>query len=125
MSFLLKLNLYFAFLYIIFMYREMFFIHSMTIKEKEYQIKQTIRALFLWEQITGKSFEIKTTLDNYLYFYCLLLANNPDFMGWDEFINTLDEDPTILIQLSKALTQQQELEKILYPEDSDSDKKKE
>lgn len=97
---------------------------TIKIKNKEYQIKQTIRALFLWEQITGKQFETKTTLDNYLYFYCLLLANNPDFMGWDDFINTLDEDPTILIQLSKVLTQQQDLEKILYPEDSNSDKKK-
>lgn len=98
--------------------------NTIRIKEKEYKIKQTIRALFLWEQITGKSFETKSTLDNYLYFYCLLLANNPDFMDWDSFINELDEDPTILIQLSKVLTQQQELDKILYPEDSGSDKKK-
>ena len=98
---------------------------TIKIKNNEYQIKQTVRALFLWEQITGKQFETKTTLDNYLYFYCLLLANNPDFMGWDEFINELDEDPTILFQLSKALTHQQELEKILYSDDSESDKKKE
>lgn len=112
------------------MYREMFFYYnsmkSIRIKDKDYKIKQSIRSVFLWEQITGKAFETKTTLDNYLYFYCLLLANNDDFMDWDEFIDTLDDDPTILIQLSKVLTEQNELEKILNPDDdgSASDKKK-
>ena len=48
-------------------------------------------------------------------------------MTWDEFIDTLDDDPTILIQLTKVLTQQNDLEKILNPDDdeSQSDKKKE
>lgn len=94
---------------------------TIKIKDKEYKIKQTIRAIFLWEQISEKQFEIKNTLDNYLYFYCILLANNPDFLGWDEFIDLLDEDPTILIQLSKKLTEQNQLEKLLNP-DSESDK---
>lgn len=94
---------------------------TIKIKDKDFKIKQTIRAIFLWEQISEKQFEIKNTLDNYLYFYCILLANNPDFMGWDEFIDLLDEDPTILIQLSKKLTEQNQLEKLLNP-DSESDK---
>ncbi len=101
----------------------------MTIKinNNECKIKQTVRSIFLWEQITGKSFEIQTTLDNYLYFYCILLANNDDFMSWDDFINVLDDDPTVLMQISKALTQQANLDKILNPnsDGTDSDKKKE
>lgn len=101
----------------------------MTIKinNNECKIKQTVRSIFLWEQITGKSFEIQNTLDNYLYFYCILLANNEDFMSWDDFINVLDDDPTVLMQISKALTQQSQLDKILNPDsdDTDSDKKKE
>lgn len=100
---------------------------TIKIKEKEYKVKQTIRAIFLWEQITERQFEIKSTLDNYLYFYCLLLANNPDFMSWDEFINLLDDEPEILIQLSKVLTEQTKLDKLLNPDSGDekSDKKKE
>ena len=94
---------------------------TIRIKDKDFKVKQTIRAIFLWEQISEKQFEIKNTLDNYLYFYCILLANNPDFLGWDEFIDLLDEDPTILIQLSKKLTEQNQLEKLLNP-DSESDK---
>lgn len=99
---------------------------TIKIKGKDYKIKQTIRSIFYFEQITGKQFKIESTLDNYLYFYCILLANNEDFMSWDEFINVLDEDPTILLNLANILSNQQEIEKILNPEDEDSesDKKK-
>lgn len=98
----------------------------MTIKinNQDYQIKQTIKALFLFEEITGKQFEIKTTLDNYLYFYCLLLANNADFMDWDSFIECLDNDPTILIQITQMLNQQQKIEKLLDTNETDADGKK-
>lgn len=100
---------------------------TIKIKNTDYAIKQTIRSIFLFEQITGKQFELNSTLDNYIYFYCILLANNPDFMTWDEFINNLDEDPTILINLNAVLNQQQDIEQILNPDDeTDSqDKKKE
>ncbi len=97
---------------------------TIKIKETDYKLKQTIRALFLWEQITGRQFEIKSTLDNYLYFYCLLLANNPDFMSWDDFINELDNDPTILMQISKILTNQNEIDKLFESDEEGDDGKK-
>ena len=98
----------------------------MTIKINniDYKIKQTIKALFLFEEISGKSFEIKTTLDNYLYFYCLLLANNPDFMDWDEFIEGLDNDPSILLSISQFLSKQQKMESLLNGDDEEDDSKK-
>lgn len=98
----------------------------MTIKinNQDYKIKQTIRAMFLFEQITNKSFEIKTTLDNYLYFYCLLLANNSDFMDWDEFIECLDNDPKILTEIYAFINNQQKMEKLLDTEEVDEEGKK-
>lgn len=89
---------------------------TIKIKGNEFKIKQTLRAIFLWEQISERNFEIKSMLDNYLYFYCVILANNPDFMSWDEFIDAMDEDPSIILNLSKALTQQTEVEKLLNPD---------
>lgn len=106
----------------------MFYFSAMTIKIKDtvYQFKQTIRALFLWEQIAQRPFEIKTLLDNYLYFYCILLANNPDFMLWDEFIDALDDDPEIFQSLVKILNERNAISDLINPEDeSDKDKKKE
>lgn len=98
----------------------------MTIKinKQDYKIKQTIRALFLFEEISNKPFEIKTTLDNYLYFYCLLLANNPDFMDWDAFVDSLDNDPNIIVEITNLLNQQQKIEKLLDTEEVDDDGKK-
>ena len=100
---------------------------TIIINNKEYVIKQTIRAIFLWEEITRRTFEIKNTMDNYIYFYCILLANNPDFMLWDEFIDYLDNNPDVLVDLGKKLAECQELEKLLNPDDEvvDGDKKKE
>lgn len=97
---------------------------TIKIKDKEYNLKQTIRSLFLWEQITERPFELKNTLDNYLYFYCLLLANNKDFMDFDSFINELDSDPTILIQISKVIANQNEIDKLFESDEEDSDGKK-
>ena len=67
-----------------------------TINNTEYKVKYTIRALFIFEQITGKAFEIKTLLDNYIFFYSMILANNPDnILDWNVFIDALDSDPSI------------------------------
>lgn len=77
---------------------------TITINNKEYKLKYTIRALFIFEQITGRAFEIKTTMDNYLFFYSMLLANNPDnLLDWDEFIDAMDNDSTLITQLNKVI----------------------
>ena len=41
---------------------------TITINKVKYKVKYTIRALFIFEQITGKAFEIKTVLDNYVFY---------------------------------------------------------
>ena len=51
---------------------------KITIKGTDYKLKYTIRAMFIYEQITGKPFGISTLLDNYIFFYSMILANNPD-----------------------------------------------
>ena len=70
--------------------------NTITINNTEYKVKYTIRALFIFEQITGKAFEIKTLLDNYIFFYSMILANNPEnILDWNVFIDALDSDPSI------------------------------
>lgn len=79
-----------------------------TINGKELKVKYTIRALFIFEQITGKAFEIKCLMDNYLFFYSMILANNPDTtLEWDEFIDALDNDVELINQLSKVIADSQ------------------
>lgn len=96
-----------------------------TINNKEYTVKYTIRALFIFERITGKSFGINSLLDNYLFFYSMILANNPDNpLSWDEFIDALDNDKTLLKQLSKVVEDYQKQDNIFDVSDDDSKEKK-
>ena len=71
---------------------------EITIKDKQYKIKYTLRALFIYEQITGKAFNLRTITDEYLFFYCILAANNPDIqLTFDDLIDAIDEDMNIMI----------------------------
>lgn len=81
---------------------------KITIANREFNIKYTIRALFIFEQITKKPFKIESLLDNYIFFYSMILANNKDnVLEWDAFIDAIDADPTLFNKMSDIVTAQQ------------------
>lgn len=99
----------------------------LTIKKKKYKVKYTLRALFIFEQITKKPFEIKSLLDNYIFFYSMIIANNPDdIIEWDDFIDALDNDKNLINQLNNFLRDQEKQSNVLSDETTkdDSGKKK-
>lgn len=66
------------------------------IKDTEYKLKYTLRALFIYERITGKSFKFEGLYSEYLLFFSILVANNENFtITFDEFIDICDEDPKV------------------------------
>lgn len=94
------------------------------INGKNYKLKYTIRSLFIWEQITGKSFKIEKMLDNYLFFYSIILANNPDeILEWDDYLNAMDEDPTLLKRMSDIIEEQQKKDNLFTNEEKDKKSK--
>lgn len=98
---------------------------KITIKNKEYKVKYTIRALFIFEQITGKPFNISTLFDNYLFFYCLILANNPDdVLGWEDYIEAIDTDKELYSQLTKVVENYQKQDNLLSGEEEADGQKK-
>ncbi len=98
---------------------------TITINGEELRLKQTLRSLFVWEQITGRSFEIKSTMDNYIYFFAILLANNPDMsLTWDAFIDALDTDPAILTKFNTLLMESQERDRLFDSEEEGAQAKK-
>ena len=97
---------------------------TIKINDKEYKVKYTIRALFYWEQITGKSFAINTLLDNYLFFYCMILANNPDnVLEWEDFLNAIDNDPTLFSQINSTVEDSQKKDELFNNEETTGEKK--
>lgn len=98
---------------------------TITIKGKDYKLKNTIRAIFIFEQISGKAFEITNVTDNTLYFYSLILANNPDTtLEFDELCDALDEDMSIMTQLNTLLAQAQKRNSIFNESDEADGEKK-
>ena len=95
---------------------------TIKINDKEYKVKYTIRALFIYEQITGKPFAINTLMDNYIFFYSLILANNlDDVLEWDTFIDALDADHSIYEQFNQIVEEEEKKKKLLSPEVEDKD----
>lgn len=92
------------------------------IKNKNYTVKNTVRALFIFEKITGKSFAIDSLLDNYIYIYSILLANNPNMtMTWDEFIDALDSEPNILTNFNAMLEKERKVDEVYTKADDKED----
>jgi hypothetical protein len=86
------------------------------IKEQNYKVKYSIRSLFIFEQLTGKTFSLDTLIDQYIFFYSMILANNSECtLTYDQFIDECDEDFTLVIDFQKYInevfTQQAQLNK--------------
>lgn len=98
---------------------------KITINKKKYEVKYSLKALFLFETITNAPFELKTIKDTYIFLYCMILANNEDnVITWDEFIDALDNDKKLQEQLRKVLTQQQEKDKMFADNEEESGEEK-
>lgn len=98
---------------------------QLTINGKNYNVKYSLRALFIFEQITNRPFEIKSLLDNYIFFYSMILASNKDKepLDWDEFIDALDDNPKLLADMNDIVLQQQKTEQMISPNDDTTEKK--
>lgn len=95
-----------------------------TINNKEYKLKFTMRAMIIFEQITKKIFSIETLTDQYIYFYSLIVANNPDTdLTFDGLVDAIDEDPTLLTAFLNELQSYNNKMKQFATEQADSKKK--
>lgn len=96
----------------------------MTINSTEYKLKYTLRALFIYEQLTGKAFKLETITDEYIFFYCMLVANNPDMnLTFNELIEAIDEDMGIMLEFQDFLRKEIEKQQLFITNNTDDKKK--
>lgn len=96
----------------------------MTINNTEYKLKYTLRALFIYEQLTGKAFKLETITDEYIFFYCMLVANNPDMnLTFNELIEAIDEDMGIMLEFQDFLKKEMEKQQQFITNNTDAKKK--
>lgn len=96
---------------------------NIKIGEKEWKLKYSIRALFLYERITGKSFEMAGLEDQVVFFYCILLSQNPDFMTFDEFCDAIDNGELDITELNQFVQEQQQKQDELRKKNTDKKEK--
>ena len=82
----------------------------MEINGKNYNLKYGLRPMFVFEQMTGKAFEINTLLDTYIFCFACIISNkdNPQ-LDFSEFIDYADQHPEIMQEFSEFMTSQTQL----------------
>ncbi len=97
------------------------------INNKNYNVKYTVRALFLYEQLTNKPFTLESlnyVLNRYIFAYCVILASNTDdVIEWDAFVDACDKDASILEKIDKIILEQQKLNELINGGEADGDDK--
>jgi hypothetical protein len=79
------------------------------INGKEYKVKQTMRSIMLFEEMTGKSIgsmDAGKINDVLVMLYCTLKAcNKAEFenIDFDAFVDMVDENPAIIQDMSEAI----------------------
>ncbi|KAA6344044.1 hypothetical protein EZS27_008301 [termite gut metagenome] len=97
---------------------------KLIIKDFEIELKYTLRALFIFESISKKTFAINTITDLYLFFYSVILSNNPNIeLTFDDLINECDVDTSIFSSFKKWFDSEMEKQTLLS-DTTDTDKKK-
>ena len=77
---------------------------TISLNGKDFSLKYTLRAFFVFESISGYPFQFGKMIDEFLLFYSFLLANNESFtMEFDEFIELCENDLTLFEQFKEFI----------------------
>ena len=100
--------------------------NTILINGKEYNIKYGIRAMLIQEQSTQKAFSLENMNEQLVFLYsCLLAADNELTMTYEEFLDAVDDDMSIIIRFGEYLAEQQKKEKNILKDKGSKKKKKE
>ena len=77
---------------------------KITIKGNEIELKYSIRALMMYENVEGKTFQPQSLQDIMTFFYFILISSSKDYsITFDEFIDFVDEDNTLITNFTEWL----------------------
>ena len=78
---------------------------TISLNGKDFSLKYTLRAFFVFESISGYPFQFWKMLDEFLLFYSFLLASNQELfkMEFEEFIELCENDLTLFEQFKEFI----------------------
>ena len=88
----------------------------MEINGKKLVLKYGLRAMFAWEEMVGKPFEINTLFDTYVFCYACLISNqdNPS-LDFEEFIDACDNNPEIINEFNEFMNGEMKRRETISP----------
>ena len=85
-------------------YYKTFTTMTITINEKNIELKYSLRAMLMYENMTDKTFSPSTLTDVITYMYCVVISSSKDYsIKFDDFIDVLDSDPSIITKFTEWL----------------------
>lgn len=79
---------------------------KVTINNETIELKIKLRAIMIYEQITGRQFTPTTMTDMMLYMYSVILSCKPNItLDFMEFMDWLDENPNVFKEFNDWLIQ--------------------
>lgn len=98
---------------------------KIAINGNEYELKLSMRAYMLMENIKGESFNIENLTDTILFFYCVILTSSKEYdFKYDELLDRLDENPQLLTEFNTWLLGEFKKENMMSPREEIDEKKK-
>jgi hypothetical protein len=77
---------------------------EISINNKQITLKYTIRAMMMYENITGATLQPSSLTDVITFFYCVVLASSMDYsIKMEDFIDWLDEHPDTINEFGEWL----------------------
>lgn len=78
---------------------------TITINDKDIELKYTLRSMMMYENITGKTFAPEGVSDILTFFYCVVVASAKNYeLKFDDFLDVIDENQDKLNEFSMWLT---------------------
>ena len=78
---------------------------TITINDKDIELKYTLRSMMMYENITGKTFAPEGVSDILTFFYCVVVASAKNYeLKFDDFLDVIEENQDKLNEFSLWLT---------------------
>lgn len=79
---------------------------TITIRQKQVELRYSMRSIFSYENITHQSFLPKSLQDFCTFFYCVVCSSNKDLdLTFDDFIDeVIDPNPQVMSEFAEWLS---------------------
>lgn len=77
---------------------------KITIKDKEIELKYSIRALIMFENVAENAYTGASITQVLTLMYCIILTSAKDYtLDWNEYLDWIDENPNIMTDFATWL----------------------